>query len=159
TIHPATGEVYVAGLTESTNFPGTLGGAQPNIGSANDTPDAFVARLAASLTSLIQATYLGGNSGDDASALAIHPATGDVYVAGSTASTNFPGTAGGSQPIFGDGQTDGFVARLTRSLTSLIVATYVGGSDADLASALAIHPATGEVYVAGSTRSTNLPLT
>ena len=100
-IHPTTGDVYVAGAPLSTNFPGTAGGAQPAIGGGSD---AFVARLPSTLTSLTQATYLGGSGDDEAFALAIHPTTGDVYVAGITTSSNFPGTAGGAQPAFGGGQ-------------------------------------------------------
>ncbi len=43
---------------------------------------------------LLQATYLGGSGKDQALALAIHPATGEAYVAGKTFSADFPGTAG-----------------------------------------------------------------
>jgi hypothetical protein len=59
--------------------------------------DAFVARLNSSLTQILQSTYLGGSNMDEANALAIHPTTGDVYVAGETSSTNFPNRAGGAQ--------------------------------------------------------------
>ena len=153
-IHPTSGDVYVAGYTISTNFPGTAGGAQPANGGGQD---GFVARLNASLTTLTQATYLGGGSPDVASALAIHPASGDVYVAGSTNSTNFPGTAGGAQAALGGAQ-DAFVARLNASLTALTQATYLGGGgNEDVADALAIHPILGDVYVAGHTISTNFP--
>ena len=151
-IHPTTGDVYVAGGTGSTDFPGTAGGAQ----AVGGLGDAFVARLTASLTALTQATYLGGSDGEEAQALAIHPTTGDVYVAGLTFSTNFPGTAGGAQAVYG-GVEDAFVARLTASLKTLTQATYLGGSGADEAFALAIHPTTGDVYAAGFTASTNFP--
>jgi hypothetical protein len=154
TIHPTTGDVYVAGGTLSTNFPGTAGGAQP--ANAGGNGDVFVARLTASLTALTQATYLGGSGFEEALALAIHPTTGDVYVAGRTSSTNFPGTAGGAQPANG-GDFDGFVAHLTASLTALTQATYLGGSGFEEALALAIHPTTGDVYVAGQTGSTDFP--
>ncbi len=50
---------------------------------------------------LLQATYLGGSGDDSAETVAIHPTSGDVYVAGSSYSTNFPGTAGGAQPASG----------------------------------------------------------
>src|SRR5207249_332458 len=106
---------------------------------------------------LLQATYLGGSGGDDASALAIAPTTGEVYVAGSTVSTNFPGTSGGAQSAFGGGVEDAFVARLNASLSALDQATYLGGSFVDVASALAIAPTTGEVYVAGLTESSDFP--
>jgi len=152
-VDPRTGDVYVAGTTESGDFPGTIGGAQRWSGGIGD---AFVARLSGTLTELIQATYLGGDSSDLASALAIHPTTGDVYVAGQTASTDFPGTGGGAQRSNG-GSTDAFVARLTSGLTTLVGATYLGGNSFDQATALAISPRTGEVYVAGNTISTNFP--
>src|SRR5215813_2161280 len=78
-IAPTTGDVYVAGLTQSIDFPGTGGGVQRLSGGGQDL---FVARLNASLTALEQATYLGGSSSDIAIALAIAPTTGDIYVTG-----------------------------------------------------------------------------
>ncbi|MDQ2978187.1 MAG: hypothetical protein M3R62_03130, partial [Acidobacteriota bacterium] len=153
-IHPTYPfDVYVAGYTTSTNFPGTTGGAQAASGG---TYDAFVARLNRGLTALDQATYLGGNSADLAYALAIHPTSGDVYVAGTTYSTNFPGRTGGAQAANGGGG-DAFVARLNAALTTLDQATYLGGSSYDLAYGLAIHPASGDMYVAGWTSSANFP--
>jgi hypothetical protein len=74
---------------------------------------------------LLQSTYLGGSGLESLDALAIHPTTGDVYVAGLTVSSNFPGTAGGAQPAFGGGRRDAFVARLPSTLTSLTQATYL----------------------------------
>jgi hypothetical protein len=161
-IAPTTGDIYVAGQTESTDFPGTSGGAQSTLVGV----DAFVARLNASLTALDQATYLGGGSSEVALALAIAPTTGEVYVAGQTQSTDFPGTSGGAQNVCGGTAgscADAFVARLNPSLTVLDQATYLGGSDGDVgpfggdsAAALALAP-TGEVYVAGRTSSIDFP--
>jgi hypothetical protein len=162
-IHPTSGDVYVAGYTSSTDFPGTTGGAQAfnSGGSGVFGParlDAFVARLSSSLTTLIQATYLGGSGDDIAYALAIRPTSDDVYVAGSTASRDFPGTTGGTQAANG-GNVDAFVARLSSSLTFLTQATYLGGSGNDSAQGLAIHSTSGDVYVAGYTTSPDLPAT
>ena len=156
-IAPTTGDIYVAGLTASIDFPGTEGGAQRLSGGQTD---AFVARLNASLTTLEWATYLGGSVDDDATALAIEPTTGDVYVAGFTNSTDFPGTRGGAQSTRAPCCTfDAFVARLNPTLTVLDQATYLGGSLGDTASALALAPRAGgtEVYVAGTTLSANFP--
>ena len=147
----ANGEVVVGGPTDSTNLPGTSGGAQPGSGG-ND--DGFVARLSGDLKTLIQSTYLGGSSYDGIQALAI-AANGDVVVGGGTASTDLPGTSGGAQPSFG-GAYDGFVARLSGDLKTLIQSTYLGGSGTDAISALAIA-ANGEVVVGGHTASTDLP--
>jgi hypothetical protein len=154
-IHPTTGDVYVAGSTLSSDFPGTSGGAQASFGGGYS--DAFVARLNKELTRILQSTYLGGSGSDSATALAIHPTTGDVYVAGYTWSTNFPKTAGGAQASYGGGDSDAFVARLSADLRTLHQSTYLGGSDLDVVNALAIHPTTGEVYVVGTTQSINFP--
>jgi hypothetical protein len=113
-IHPVSGEVYVAGETSSTNFPGTTGGAQTASGGGFD---AFVARFNVSLTALKQATYLGGSGDDTALALLVSTTSGDVYVAGGTGSTNFPGTSGGAQAT-SSGGTEAFLARLSADLTA-----------------------------------------
>jgi hypothetical protein len=153
-IHPISGDVYVAGLTTSTNFPGTAGGAQT---AKNAGFDAYLARLNSTLTTLTQATYIGGNGDDYGQALAINPTSGEVYLAGPTTSTNFPGTTGGLQSVASGGGADGFVARLNAALTTLIQATYLGGSGDDFALGLAIQPASGDVYVSGYTSSANFP--
>jgi hypothetical protein len=169
-VHPTSGEVYVSGATWSSDFPGTDGGAQPTFagsGSHNYANDAFVVRLSADLTELLQATYLGGTDSDIGSTpshasenpcLAIHPGSGDVYVAGVTASSDFPGTAEGAQSDM-IGQEDIFVARLTADLETLIQATFFGGSAYDRLWALAIHPGSGDIYIGGRAQSEDLPAT
>ena len=146
------GNVFVSGATNSTKFPGIFGGAQPTNGGSVDT---FVARLSNSLTTLEQATYLGGSGYDQAAALALD-ASGNVFVAGQTDSTNFPDTSGGAQSTIGGGSVDAFVARLSSNLTTLVKATYLGGSGSDQAFSLALD-AGGNVLVAGTTNSTNFP--
>jgi hypothetical protein len=149
----------VAGSTTSTNFPGTNGGAQPGYAGGGDTCDAFVSLLSADLKSLIQSTYLGGTDDDEAWSMAV--SGGNVYVAGLTTSTNFPGTIGGAQPInhgVGFEVHDGFVSLLSADLKSLFQSTYLGGTDGvNDASSIAVSG--GTVYVAGSTTSTNFPNT
>jgi hypothetical protein len=150
TIDPASGDVYVGGATTSTNFPGTVGGAQPAGGGSSDI---FIARLTADLRTLSQATYLGGSSHDTVLGLAIR--SGSVYATGWTSSPDFPGTAGGMQTTYGGGFFDAFVARLSADLKTLTQATYLGTAGDDQANALAIHPTSGDIYVAGYTSSTN----
>lgn len=148
-VHPLNGDVYVVGGAGE-GFPGTSGGAQP-AGTG-----AFVARLNPGLTTLIQATYLGGSRGQTALSLAIAPDSGDIVVAGTTSSTDFPGTAGSAQPAYRGGG-DAFVARLSAGLTSLIRATYFGGSDTEDRIAVTLHPVSGDVLITGLTFSTDLP--
>jgi hypothetical protein len=161
-IHPRTGEVYVAGWTSSNDFPNTSGGAQANNADGGVYYDAFVAKLNSSLTQILQATYLGGSEWDKAFALAIHPTTDNVYVAGCTRSRDFPGTSGGAQPNWSPGYEgtiplcDGFIALLNSTLTSLIQSTYLGEHGTDYVTGLSVHP-NGDVYVAGYTGSFDFP--
>jgi hypothetical protein len=153
------GVVLVAGNTFSSDLPGTSGGAQPAIDpdSAGFT-DGFVARFDATLETLSQATYVGGNSADTITSLAVDPGSDDVLVAGSTASTNLPRAAGGARPSSGGGLYDGWVGRLDPALTSLLQTTYLGGSaDDDRVTGIAVHSSTGEVFVTGTTSSLNFP--
>jgi hypothetical protein len=154
-VHPTTGEVYVAGGTTSTDFPGTAGGASSSFGGIADF---FAARFDASLTTLLQATYLGGSAQQGVGALAFDALTGDVLVGGFTTQTaDFPATTGGAQTSYGGGDEDGWVARLDASLTTLRQATYLGGSFQDFVSAIAVDPVTGDVFVAGESFSPDLP--
>jgi len=113
------------------------------------TYNAFVAKLTSNLRTLSQSTYLGGSGSDGAAAIALD-SSGNVYVAGSTASTNFPGTIGGAQSS-NSGNNGAFVAKVNASLTSFIQSTYLGGiSDSDAATAIALNPSRN-VYVTGRT--------
>jgi len=147
------GNILVAGYSASTNFPGTIGGAQPAIAGPQS---GFVVRLSADLTRLVQATYLGGNGSDEISAMVLD-GSDQVLVAGKSSSTNFPGTTGSAQQANAGG-TDGFVARLSSDLTMLMHATYLGGSGTDGVNAMALDRA-GRVLVAGETSSVNMPST
>jgi hypothetical protein len=74
---------------------------------------------------ILQSTYLGGSNDDSAEAIAINPATGDVYIAGVTYSTEFPNTIGGTRGSSG-GSGDAFVSRLNPDLTRILQSTYLG---------------------------------
>src|SRR5437899_3068054 len=114
----SSGNVYVTGFTESTNFPGTAGGPQAASGGS---ADAFVSKLTPDLKTLTQSTYLGGSSTDGGSGIALD-SLGNVYVTGGTLSTNFPGTAGGAQAASGGG-VDDFVSKLNPDLKTLSQST------------------------------------
>jgi len=121
-------------------------------------------RLNERLTQRLQGSYVGGSGFDAVAALAIHPATGEVFVAGQTESTNLPCTVAGGICAAGAqnhnaGGFDGFVTRFDGALTRMLQSTYFGGQGIDAIAALAVHPASGEVVVAGNTTSTDLPCT
>jgi hypothetical protein len=159
-IHPATGEIYVAGQTLSlSDFPASAGGADVSPPGGNGNFDAFVSRLDATLTEILQTTFLGGGGGEDILGIAIAP-DGEVVVGGWTQSLDFPATTGAAQTTAGGTAgygLDGFVARFDAALTTLRAATYLGGAGDDYVNAVAVNGATGDVYAVGQTYSDALP--
>ncbi len=147
----AAGSAYAAGETWSRNFP-TVSAFQPGFGGGN--ADGFVARLSVGGAALVYSTYLGGNSWDFGVGIALDGA-GNVYVAGLTESPNFP-TANPVQPTHGGGY-DGFVTQLTADGAALVYSTFLGGSAHDYANGGVAVDAAGNLYVAGTTRSSNFP--
>jgi hypothetical protein len=145
----STGSVYLAGTTTSVNFPGA------NLGSlAQNTNHVFVAKLNAAGTQLIYADYIGGNNADAAAALVLDSAD-NVYVTGSTQSSNFPviNAFQSTQP----GPNPGFLTQVSADGLTLLYSTYLGGNTFDQPTGIAIDSA-DEVYVAGYTMSTNFPV-
>ncbi len=145
------GDVYVTGVTNSTDFPNIAGGADETITG----DEAFVSRLSGDLKTLHQSTYLGGGSYDAGTGIAINSTTGDVYITGTTGSNDFPNTSGGADPVFL--LDEAFVSRLSSDLKTLYQSTYLGGSEDDAGNGIAIHPASGDVYVTGGTISSDFP--
>ncbi|HEV2176860.1 MAG TPA: SBBP repeat-containing protein [Terriglobia bacterium] len=152
----SSGSAYVVGQTTSINFP-TFTPFQPN----NDGgTDAFVSKLNPDGTTLVYSTYLGGSQTDAASAVAVDSAD-NVYVTGSTTSTDFPGTIGFFQPACGGTMgacADAFVVKLNSAGSALVYSTYLGGALPDSGNAIAVDAA-GEAYVAGGTCSIDFPIT
>ena len=147
------GNVYVAGGTSSSDFP-TTPGAYDN--SLSDSADAFVAVFSPDLSSLLGATFLGGNSADHINALAVDN-SGNIVVAGYTFSSDFPTTFGAYDNTL-DGYSSAFVSVLSSDLSSLLHSTFLGGTEGDGIYAVKID-ALGNVVVAGRTTSPDFPAT
>lgn len=147
------GNIYIAGDTISSDFPLTPGIFDA---SHNGSFDVFVSKLDGALTTLLASTFLGGSEGDGGDSLVIDP-NGNIYVSGSTNSSNFPITPGAFDTSF-HGSSDVFVSKLDGTLTNLLASTYLGGFSRDSSDSLMVDP-NGNVYVAGSTNSLNFPTT
>ena len=152
----ASGNVYVAGFTNSSDFPTETGFYDA---SWNGTNDVFVAKFSGDLTQLLASTFLGGSNDDGANTIAVD-GSGNVYVAGSTKSGNFPFTASAYDPSRNGAAntTDAFVSKLSGDLTQLLASTFLGGTGSDAANAMVLDAA-GNVYVTGFTYSSDFPVT
>jgi gliding motility-associated-like protein len=167
----AQGNLILAGRTNSANYPVTNPGGQIGTGGLYDI---VVTKLNAT-GGLFGSRKIGGsgddgvninprrglqslqrNYGDDGRSEVILDGAGNVYVASSTQSNNFPVTAGCFQPVFGGNTQDGVLLKLNSNLSSLLFASYLGGSGNDAAYVLSLAP-NGNIYVAGGTESGNLP--
>jgi hypothetical protein len=144
------GEAFVVGHTWSTTFPTVTPFQSSKVGNR----DAFVTKLNAAGNGLLYSSYLGGSSPDYAYGVAISGG-GIAYVTGETASTDFP-TSQPQQAAYGGGASDAFLTAVSAAGSALDYSTFLGGSLAETAWAVA-HSA-GVVVVAGQTTSTNFPV-
>ncbi|HEV2177697.1 MAG TPA: SBBP repeat-containing protein [Terriglobia bacterium] len=175
------GNAYVTGSTSSvSDFPTTAGAFQSSckLAAGVCNGDAFVTKLNPGGTALVYSTYLGGSGkslsgtsgvvGDFGNGIAVD-SSGDAYVAGQTASPDFPVTSGAFQtkcgtdslcnPAGGFNTSDGFVTKVNPAGSALVYSTFLGGSGTDSASGVALG-LSGTVYVVGTTSSperTDLP--
>jgi hypothetical protein len=143
------GNVYIAGYTDSADFPlATLGSL---LGGATHV---FVAKLDRTGSNLVYADYIGGNSQDYGDALVLD-SVNNVYVTGSTASSDFPlvNPYQGTYP----GSFNAFLTKISADGSSLLYSTYLGGNGVDVPAGIAADNL-GNVFVAGSTSSTNFPV-
>jgi hypothetical protein len=154
--------IFVAGSTTSGNFPMLPVSAYDS--SYNGNTDAFVSRLEpAVLTGTAQLTYstsLGGSDYDAASALGIDD-LGNISVAGSTLSNNFP-VVNAVQAAFGGGADgDAFVTKINpfaARASQLMFSTYLGGANGDAVNDLTVD-ASRNTFVTGWTASPTFPVT
>jgi Beta-propeller repeat len=148
----STGAAYVAGSTNSTNFPVTSGAPQSHL---NGATDGFVVKLDPTGATLIYATYIGGENIDLCSGIAVD-GTGAAFVTGTTSSTAFPVVAALDSTL--SGPSDAFLAKISSAGNSFLFSTYLGGESADNGNVVALD-SSGNAYVGGNTMSTSFPVT
>jgi murein DD-endopeptidase MepM/ murein hydrolase activator NlpD len=149
----AAGSAYVAGTTQSPDFPTTTGAFAARPGGE---ADAFVVEVNVDGTGLAYATFLGGSHPDYSAAIAVDGA-GNAYVAGATQSPDFPATPWAFDTVL-DGGYDAFVVKVKATGTGLDYASFLGGPGDDLGQAIAVD-GLGYVYLSGSADSFSLPET
>ncbi|MDD2901979.1 MAG: SBBP repeat-containing protein [Syntrophales bacterium] len=146
------GNAYVAGNTDSPNFPTVT----PYQAVLNGLTNAFVTKFNAAGTA-VYSTYLGGNGNDLAWFIAADNA-GRAYVTGQTSSTNFPTFKTYSTTL--KGTTNAFVTQFDASGTALLHSTYLGGTVADYGFGIAVNTnaVSALAYMTGFTQSADFPI-
>jgi len=157
--------IYVAGKTQSSDFPITAGAYDethnsPNCGTYN--PDFFISKFSPDLSTLYYSTFIGGSgpeggSPNDAGVeLAINP-EGNIVIVGYSQSDNYPVTASAYDQTYNQGK-DGVISILNPELSELIASTYIGGSGDDYIISLVIDD-NNDIYTTGLSSSNNYPTT
>src|SRR6266540_3843297 len=146
----SSGNAYITGATDSTDFPATFG---PDLTFNGGLYDAFVAKINAAGTALVYCGYIGGTGEDVGLGIAVD-SSGNAYVTGFTSSTQatFPLIVG-PDLTYNGGTDDAFVAEINAVGTALIYCGYIGGSDLDVGQGIAVD-SSGDAYVTGYTSST-----
>lgn len=151
----ADGNIYVAGMTSSTDFPVKNAQQLKNKGS----DDIFIMKLNPTGSEMIYSTYLGGTDDEEANGVSVD-ASGSVYLAGDTTSADFPVknayAAKCAQTMFDVCIPDAFLAKLSADGSQLLYSTYLGGMEPDTAQGV-VAGASGHAYLTGQTFSSDFP--
>jgi hypothetical protein len=153
--------IYIAGSTASADLP-VMNCSFPTCGTLNGAQNVYIAKITAPLGSVVAAidnvTYLGGNGSDAPAGIKVDGAN-NVYVAGTTSSSNFPTTptnAYQSSIYAGStGTTHVFATKLKNDFSEPAYSSYLSGNGTDAATGMTIDPA-GDIYVTGTTTSNNV---
>lgn len=174
-------ELIILGTTNSVNFPVTTnaisttmqGGTATNYSgygfNYSSGCDMVVTKLNASGTGIVAATFLGGtgndglnlnsvlkyNYGDVFRGEVIVGLNNEIIVASTTMSSDFPVTSGAPQTTL-NGVSDAVVVRMNSSLSNILFASYIGGSDKETGNSVQMN-SLGELYVTGGTLSSDFP--
>jgi gliding motility-associated-like protein len=173
-------ELIVMGATGSNNFPVSNNAFQRNFGGGPFTSaipanfafgtDLFITRFNAAGTGIIGSSFVGGslsdglstnisfNYGDGNRGEVVVDSTGNVFVASSTLSGDFPTTSNSFQPAPGQTQ-HGAIFKLNPDLSQMLWGSYISGNQADCLNALKLDRSGQWVFAAGGTMSNNLPAT
>jgi len=151
----AGGNAYVTGEAVSGDFPTTAGAFQP--GKAGGFSDAFITKLNAQGSSLVYSSYLGGTGSEFPGRMALDMA-GQAYLIGSTASFDFPTTAGAFQPVKASNGSDAYITKVNAAGTSMVYSTHLGGAFGGESGTDIDVDGSGQAYVTGSTGSGTFPL-
>jgi len=147
------GCAYITGFTASTNFPARGHSLQGAYGGGNW--DIFIMKLSPNGKELVYSTYFGGNGDEHSWGIEVD-VHGCAYVTGDTNSANFP-LEKPFQGVYGGGDWDAFVTKVSPNGDALMYSTYLGGKDIDGGLDIAVNP-DGNAFLTGYTVSNNFPV-
>ncbi len=116
--------------------------------------DIFLTKIDPAGAILFTSTY-GGTGADSAQAIAIDPA-GNIYIAGTTSSSDFPLTRPLQSQTSG---SSGFIVKLASDAKTILYSTYFGGTQGSTSLGAIATDSQGNLYVTGWSRAADFPQT
>ncbi len=142
------GRAYVAGFTQSSNFPTTAGAFDTTLGGL---ADGFVMRVGPQGFNFEYSTLIGGSDVDIARGIAVD-GSGNAIICGESglfSNHDYPTTPGAFDRTH-NGEFDAVVTKFNPAGSALVYSTLLGGDNREIARAIAIDPS-GSVYITGET--------
>ncbi|MHA2355944.1 MAG: SBBP repeat-containing protein [Candidatus Thorarchaeota archaeon] len=147
------GNIWGTGSTTSGIFPTTPNAYDTSYGGSYDC---IVFQFAQNGSTLLYSTYLGGSDQDYGRSIAVDR-NNAVWISGDTGTDTFPTTPDAFNESL-SGSRDAFLLSLAPNGTDLYYSTFLGGSQREIFTSLALSPS-GRVWVAGKTDSIDFPTT
>ena len=151
------GNVFLVGVTQSTNFPVSADAVKTTFDEGTNGTDGFACKLGPKGDSLVYSTYVGGSGWDRALAVDADM-QGCAYITGTTTSSDLDVTDGAFQRTAPGGENDAFVCKLDADGTQYIYSTYLGGEDIENPGGIVVD-SEGCAHVTGDTASALFPVT
>lgn len=150
-------QVVIVGYSGSDDFPTSPGSYEPDYFGGES--DIIVSILDSDLTTLLHSTYMGGNSteGPYNRPGILVLSNGNIYVAGTTVSSDFPTSPTGYDRLYSGGK-EFVVFQFNNDLSELIASTYIGGSGDEEFPSLATDT-DGNIFISGATNASDYPTT
>lgn len=162
-IFDSQGNIVLASVTQSADFPTSTGAFQRTPGAARTNSDrrmqdGVLIKLDANLSRVLFSSFLGGNNDDAAFVLAINPANNNIYVAGATASTDMPARSNAIASFQNNnGFVDGFISIVSSDGSALISTSYIGTNRDDVIFGIQFDRQ-GFPYIVGTTTGVFTPI-
>jgi hypothetical protein len=144
--------VYIVGTTASSDFPGLR--RMPFVPGYYD---AFVTKFSSTGNAMVYSLVVGGSGNDQGNAIAVD-ASHAAYITGMTTSSDFPIAGTWHTQLASVGYYDAFVAKVAPTGAGVVASAYLGGSQSDWATGIAIDPS-GSAWITGVSCSNDFPHT
>jgi hypothetical protein len=155
------GNIYVTGETRSSNFPTTPTAFDTNFTDGYYHNDIFISKFDSNLENLLASTFVGGSGPMDNLYATSIGSDGSIYIGGGSSSSDFPTTPGAYDTVRNSPYWNGsgFISRFDSRLSNLLASTFLEGTTDGSTVHSIDFDSSGNVYVIGSTKASNFPIT